>query len=331
MQLSKEASHRLTAILCTLVAVAILAAGVTAQHETGAPVDVLARLESDLRFQVRSVFRLRPRDASKRLGQIDKVLNEFRENGRSKDDQQLMADWLLRATRRSMPGSLAPLPETPEFGRTNLPTTSQQDAASAPVPSDTTPAAQIEPSVETEASNLERPRETTSAPKPSQTNLPSSPPVERLVAPKAATTQLVSSAEATLLVQPEQSEVVLNLNELSARIAGYHLALDELEADLFENPQPNEAEIGRFLKQLASVLEDYHFVNLYYESLNAPERSQVTAPRSVGGLVTGIKSRIQKLRRAIQTDFLGEFDRSDAERVEQLSSQLRVLADRITW
>ena len=77
--------------------------------------------------------------------------------------------------------------------------------------------------------------------------------------------------------------------------------------------------------------EDYHFVKLYYESLNASERRQVNEPRGMQRVIEGVRRRIEKLQRAIETDFLGEFDSSDVDRVEKLNTQLNAIAERIAW
>ena len=63
MSFSAEARHRLTAILSTLVAVAIVAGGGIAQNQEESSPESLERLESDLRFQIESGFRLEPRVA----------------------------------------------------------------------------------------------------------------------------------------------------------------------------------------------------------------------------------------------------------------------------
>lgn len=332
MQISRETSHRLTAILCTLVAVAILAAGVTAQHEAASPSGKLEQLESDLRFQVQSAFRMRPRDANKRLELIDTVLGEFRAKARTQEDRQRIASWLVEATRRSMPGLISPLPAVPEYSTVAPPASpSEPVVVQKPKPPVLD---QPKPKEQSVVSRKPTDRVEKSIPKPTTIPLvvettPSE--AEPVAIQPAKTTQLVNSTELPASTPAVRQTVMLNLNELSARIAGYHLALDEMDAEIYESQLPNESEIGQFIDQLASVLEDYQFVKLYYESLDAQERRRVAEPRSMQRLVEGIRRRVQKLQRAIETDFLGEFDRSDAERVEQFHAQLDAIAERISW
>ena len=119
MDQSTKTSERITAIISTVVAVALLAAGVTAQQTHNTRTDELAYLESDLRFQLQSAFRLTPKEGQQRLQQVNEVLAAWQQSRQTADDRQLLADWMLEATIRSMPGSMEPLPPAPPFGGNN--------------------------------------------------------------------------------------------------------------------------------------------------------------------------------------------------------------------
>jgi len=109
-------SERITAILSTLVAIAILAAGVTA-HQSRAPLDELERLEADLQFQLDWAFRHDTKERSRRLARLEETLDAWRASPRSEEDRKLLATWLLESTIRSMPGTTKPLPTVPQFGK----------------------------------------------------------------------------------------------------------------------------------------------------------------------------------------------------------------------
>ena len=61
---SSTTGERVTAVLSTLVAIAILGAAVTAQQSRTPQADRLASLESDLRFQLDLAYRARRRGAA---------------------------------------------------------------------------------------------------------------------------------------------------------------------------------------------------------------------------------------------------------------------------
>ncbi len=117
MNFSTVRSERITAIISTVVAVIILAAGVTAHQSHHAPVDDLVQLESDLRFQLEAGYRHDTDERATRLAQLEEVFQAWQQSPRLPADQELVATWLLEATIRSMPGSSEPMPTIPQFGQ----------------------------------------------------------------------------------------------------------------------------------------------------------------------------------------------------------------------
>jgi hypothetical protein len=116
MNFSSARGERMTAIISTVVAVIILAGGVTAYQSNTAPVDDIVQLESDLRFQLEVAFKHDPNQRAARLVELSKVSRAWLDSPQSEADREQLARWLLEATIRSMPGSLEPLPAIPTFG-----------------------------------------------------------------------------------------------------------------------------------------------------------------------------------------------------------------------
>jgi hypothetical protein len=117
MSQPSQKSERLTAIVSTLVAVAILAAGVTAQQSHQNPQDQLARLQSDLEFQLQRAYKHDVKRRNKRLDQLANVIQDWQHSTQSPPDHQRLVNWLTQATRNSMPGSSQSFPPAPEFSR----------------------------------------------------------------------------------------------------------------------------------------------------------------------------------------------------------------------
>ena len=115
-------NERLTAFVSTMVAVAILAAGVTA-HQSAAPVDSdsdVVQIASDLRFQLEMTFRHDVREREKRLAQFDAVMAAWNVAPQSNADRELLLAWLREAGANSLPGVMRPLPHVPDFSHSGL-------------------------------------------------------------------------------------------------------------------------------------------------------------------------------------------------------------------
>jgi hypothetical protein len=113
---SPATQERSTLLLSAVVAIVILAAAVTAQPSRHSPVDRLANLESDLRFQLDLRWRADRSVYAERIAQLDRALAAWRESPRSEGDFRLLADWLRASIVSSLPGESGDLPAPPEFG-----------------------------------------------------------------------------------------------------------------------------------------------------------------------------------------------------------------------
>ncbi len=332
MDQSTLSSERITAILSTVIAVAILAAGVTAQQSRDARPDELVYLESDLRFQLESAYRLNPKQGAARLQMLEGVLASWREAPQTEGDRKLLATWLLEATIRSMPGSLEPLPPAPQFGQ-NEPAV-RQSASSPPdaEPLVSAPAKVIVPG------DIFDPSEPTEPFVPGLTP-DLAPPIEPVaglipdLAPPAAEHTLVSAVKHATSPAPEPAApiVAINLRELAARIAGYHQGLSELDSTLLANERPQLDHLTGQIRVLESLAQDYQFVRLYYDALDAQERYAVIPPRSLKNTLAELRRHLDHLQNDLEADFLGEFDAAVGERLAGLRSQLDAIADRADW
>jgi hypothetical protein len=113
-------NERLTAFVSTIVAVAILAAGVTA-HQSAAPTDTdIMQVASDLRFQLEMAFRHDLRERESRLAQFDAVMAAWNIAPQSYNDRELLLGWLREAGTNSLPGVRLPLPPVPDFSKSGL-------------------------------------------------------------------------------------------------------------------------------------------------------------------------------------------------------------------
>jgi hypothetical protein len=331
MDQSTKRSDRFSAILSTVLAVVILAAGVTAQQSRSNRSVSVAHLESDLRFQVESAFRLNPKQGNQRVRQLEAVLSAWRQAPKSAADRRLLADWLLEATTRSMPGSIQPLPAAPQFGKIETPPTPQPiEIVPEPVKNnnlvataevlDLSSEPKPEPFMATPAISHAT-IETTHEPLPSVTPTPAEPPFVEV------STRVASPAPQKVVVDP----VVINLTELVARIAGYHRALDELEASLLVHERPQFERLSRQIRSLDGLINDFQFVKLYYESLTPVERRTISPPRAMESTLEELGRHLDRLQSEVAADFLGEFDTDMAKQLQHLRDQLDTIKHQVDW
>ena len=305
-------SERITAIFSTVMAVAILAGGVTAFQSHHASVDDVVQLESDLRFQLEMGFRHDPNERTRRLEQLEKVSQTWQQSPRTQADHVALADWLLEATIRSMPGSIEALPIIPRFGEP-----SQLPAGE--------PSADIlvEPSVVEE--HIEYAHEF-----PAPVALVPTPVA--LPMPFVATETSSTSTELLSVPQPEavvsqvvETPVRINLTELAARIAGYHEGLNEIETALLSLDAGDFTALAKQIGQLEEITSDFQFTKLYYEALTDKERRSVAEPRPMTSAIAVVERRIDQTQAALSSDYLGEFDASNQDRIGALRQQLAEL------
>ena len=305
MDQSNARSERITAIVSTVVAIAILAAGVAAYQSSSAPVDKLVQLESDLRFQLEMGFRQNPKQGAERMALLNQVMHVWRHSDQSESDRSLLAQWLSEATIRSMPGSIDELTAIPQFGSTQpeLPASAadllvETVTLRKPVAAGTTP---------------------TSASKVAPVSLQKEGLPEAIEAPVPT---VVSSVQDDALVN-------INLTELTARIAGYHDGLDELESRLQALVDPDLKMLTDHIEKLDEITTGYRFIKLYYGALTDEERRGLQEPRSIGPTMAEIQRCLERSEQTDADDFLSEFDTKERKRCDTLRRQLAAIYERV--
>ena len=312
--------ERITAILSTVMAIAILAGGVTAFQSHHAPVDDVVQLESDFRFQLEVGFRHDVNERARRLEQLEKVSQVWQQSPRTESDRQELTKWLLEATIRSMPGSIEALPIVPRFGeQPQLPVIER----SADV--------LVEPTVVPEhvevTSQLLTQQPVTLVPTPAA--VPQS-----FISAKPSLTADPTTTSFELLTTPlplasgspiAASQVRINLSELTARIAGYHEGLNEIETTLLSLDAGDFAALTKQIDQLEDIASDFLFAKLYYEALTDRERLAVVEPRPMTAAFAVVERRIDQTQVALSGDYLGEFDSRNQDRIGELRQQLAEL------
>jgi hypothetical protein len=77
----------------------------------------LQSLVNDTATQFKIAYRQNTEEHRVRYGQLSQALAAWKKAPRNDENDQLLANWLRAAIRRSMPGSREPLPPLPEFKR----------------------------------------------------------------------------------------------------------------------------------------------------------------------------------------------------------------------
>ena len=326
MDFSTARSERKVAIVSTLVAIAILAGGVTAFQSHDAPVDDVVQMESDFRFQLEVAFLNNPNERVRRLELLNKISAAWRQSTRTSADREKLAGWLLESTIRSMPGSIEALPAVPRFSRADQQLDQLPATASATVePARTSDlAAKTEPVALVPAKTIV----TVSATTP-ETIPGSSVPPER-AKPTPASVEPHKTPQ-PLVVAPRivEKPIRVNLIELAARIAGYHEGLDEIERSLLALQGDELSELAALVHQLDGLARDYRFVKLYHQSLTDKERQTVDSPRPIAATLAKIERRIDQALELQTGDFLGEFDSNNQDQIAGLRQLLSAVANRI--
>jgi hypothetical protein len=112
---SSTFAERATAVVSTLVAIAILGAAVTAQQVSGPVADAVADFESDLRYQIELTLRHDGLALKAAQAGVDNVLAAWRGSPQSATDRRLLLEWFDAAISATMPGHSGKLPPQPEF------------------------------------------------------------------------------------------------------------------------------------------------------------------------------------------------------------------------
>lgn len=322
MSLSILSSERITAILSTLAAVVILAAGVTAHQSHSIPQNELVLLESDLRFQLEQAFRHNEGERDQRIALLERAMQAWAESPQNQEDQKLLGTWLLESTIRSMPGTTEPLPSLPEFGKPAAPLVEEHLEASNPP----------EPASEETAETNNTEADNTEAIEVSHEELLSNNLAASTQEAAAASIQEVDKPLATQTVVEHDPpvEVKINLTELVARITGYHEGLDQIEMALLLANSPDLEFLEKQVNRLERLTRDFRFVALYHQSLSEKERQAIDPPRSMDATLAELGRLLRQTLGEQDGDFLESFDSAQQERVEQLQKLLADIVDRTT-
>jgi hypothetical protein len=348
-------NERLTAFVSTVVAVAILAAGVTA-HQSAAPkVTDVVQVASDLRFQLEMAFRHDIRERETRLAQLDAVMAAWNIAPQDDADRELLLVWLRAAGANSLPGVMQALPPVPEFSSSQLvraenappaehqvrkvltPEVKQpavrQDAqteyaATAPAlsshsahkPALVTPTP-IDP-LEEEMIALRQPESLVSGSRGSE-------PRQHAVAPRPGNGEQPQVGEQNLLASvlvtndsAVDAPVRVNLTELAARIAGYQDCLDEVELALLRLDVPDLEVLKQQVEKLDSMTQDYGFVRLYYDSLTPRERQSILEPRSMQATLKEVRRQLKRCEEVRDGDYLKTLDADSEQEFADLRSKI---------
>jgi len=174
-----------------------------------------------------------------------------------------------------MPGSELNLPELPSFL-----INSQSAASESPEIADTF---EQQPYLAVELPTVVAAQDTTQ-------HLPAK------VLPRRIASQTLSTNRKIGQVSLATTSVRINLSELTARTAGYHDGLKQIEASLLATSSPEPSQLAIQVRHLDSLARDYRFVRLYHDSLNNRERRSVIAPRPLGTTVAKVRRQFERSR-----------------------------------
>ena len=341
-----SSNERLTAFVSTVVAVAILAAGVTAQQSSSPKATNVVQLGSDLRFQFEMGFRHNTRERDARLAQLDAAMADWQASTQSDADRAALVTWLRAAGENSLPGALSNLPERPKFSRVQPPTEHKvmkamatEAIASAAAVSATPklPAVTAEAVTPTASDPLEEEMIALRQPQTLTAGAREQPVSNTLaVAPRPGVQEQPKLVEENLLASVSISNegdaeepIGVNLTELAARIAGYHDSLDEVETALLRLETASLDVVALQIQRLDSMTRDYSFVRLYYESLTDAERKTVLAPREMKSTLAEVERQLTRCEEVLDGDFLGSFDEAAEAEIAALRAKLAAIVERV--
>ncbi|MCA9257574.1 MAG: hypothetical protein KDA61_00180, partial [Planctomycetales bacterium] len=275
--------EQLTALASTIVAVIILAAGVTAHQTHSASRGRLFQKESDLRLQIDLGLSHNRAAMKERLREVDAVLDSWSRSQQTPEGARVLGEWLDEAINATMPGAVRALPPRPQFeappepSSTEVkvaPTVDAGPASNVPVGS---PAAQnndIFDAVTEPRDPLPVGPAPTPADAPAQPELESARPLDREVAaPRDASTSLVKTVSNPQAVEPAR-EIQVNVAQLRKQAMRYRNSLVTFEVSLDNPLSPiDESTAVDLVERLARLAGEYDFLQLYYASLSANEKA----------------------------------------------------------
>ena len=131
---------------------------------------------------------------------------------------------------------------------------------------------------------------------------------------------------------PRES-VFVNLSELTARIAGYHDGLDEVEADLSHLSEQDLTAAKKAVRKLHRLADDYRFVKLYYDALTDAERRSIITPRSPAEVCKEFSRQLNQWADGEESDSTGSAglpDISPNSQLHALQASLRKVVSHAT-
>lgn len=347
--------EKFTATISTFIVLGIVAGVLTAQPAGPTLSDRLAQLQSDLTYQLDLAYRLDKSEREQRQSEFDRTMAAWQASPQTETDAALFAQWFQEAIDRSLPARREPLPAAPKFGesaevvaapakpeaeivasensRTNDAPTGNPPSApplSAKLPRATQSAKQLSrPAI----ANLNSPP-APPAP-PVSHSIATQRPIEHVVAKPvigsspnvAAGLPVVAQPERLAPPQPAAVPVAVNLDELNARITGYHEGLAEvMAAAVSERRNLSLEKLTSLVDEIEELASQRQFVALYYDSLTDDERQAVIKPRPVGPAVKLLQSALADATRGEDDDdFLRPFE-ADEHDVADLDARLQKLA-----
>ena len=341
MDFSMARSERITAIVSTIVAIAVLAGGVTAYQANTAPVEDIVQLESDLRFQLEVGFMHDHRERAARLEQLQQITKAWHASEKTNTDRAKLADWLLEATISSMAGSNQAMPSQPLFN--GEPVEAKAATKAQPVQPVTAEQVLTDPEIDVEAAEQFLPTAEISSPKPmgsgKKEKKGSSTPGIAAKTPAvlkakqrptpAASSSSIAAATEKIESQPRTPDVQVNLSELAARITGYHTGLDEVERTLTKVKSGDFDTLAEQVHELEQLTRDFQFLRLYHQGLSEAEQRWVPTPRGPVTTLAQLQRRIDEAQETLAGDFLDEFDASNPDRLTVLRKQAAELISRV--
>lgn len=323
----------------------------------------IGRLARQFRVQVYHTFRRRRGVFTRRRAAWNRVLASWEAAGSRFEQQDRLLDWLQAAIQVSLPETLAGLPPDPEFrSETDV---SQAIVRSRPAKRIEEPMAPppalsalgpVSRPPRPAVNPAERSRQVTEPGRPDQ------PHVEMLHSPRPGAVPSTSSAWRKVADRPptvgqtaggrpspsatrppaelpsaaprsdrSAPPVRVNLDELSAQIAGVNLALRALEAELDQQRPWSAAELGPLFDRLSTLVTRSDDLATFRELISRRERALVGRLGSPRSLIPQVAARIFEARtRTSGPDFPGTAAQRQAElqHLDELSRKLAGLASR---
>ena len=120
--------------------------------------------------------------------------------------------------------------------------------------------------------------------------------------PIPATEMFGEAASVSTNVRPEQPRVRVNLIELAARIKGFNLGLQALDAELLRRSDYDASDVSRILKRLEELLPSYQNVALYWNAITEDDRVGMDEISPAGEIIASLADRLIRLRRTLEID-----------------------------